>query len=88
MKSARSFRFILAALALIQPAWAQSGKNIDKDKEAAASKQFDQLDADKDGIVSRQEAVRMAGLPEHFDRLDTNKDGKLDALEFAALYKD
>lgn len=86
MKSARSFRVILAALALIQPAWAQSEKNIDK--EAAASQQFDQLDADKDGIVSRQEAVRMAGLPEHFDRLDTNKDGKLDALEFAALYRD
>lgn len=86
MISAGSFRFLVAVVALIQPAWAQSEKNADRQR--AASEQFDRLDVDRDGVVSRPEAAAMAGLPEHFDRLDTNQDGKLDAVEFAALYKE
>jgi len=38
-----------------------------------------ELDADKDGRISRQEA--RGRLKEHFDRIDTNKDGYLDRDE-------
>lgn len=47
--------------------------------------QFDGLDADKDGYVTKAEAGKMKGLTESFDRADTNGDGKLDAGEFELL---
>ena len=46
-----------------------------------------QLDADKDGFVSAQEAEIMPEVMAQFDKLDVNKDGKLDMAEMAALTK-
>jgi Ca2+-binding EF-hand superfamily protein len=40
-----------------------------------------QLDADKDGTISKAEAEKMKGLTEIFDTADETKDGKLDAAE-------
>lgn len=42
---------------------------------------LEQLDRDRDGIISRQEAACMAPLQDAFPRLDSNHDGVLDELE-------
>ena len=43
-----------------------------------------QLDANNDGIVTREEASSFPRLTAQFDTADTNKDGQLDAAEMAA----
>lgn len=43
-----------------------------------AKRRFDQLDANQDGVLSRAEVSRDAGLAARFDELDRNRDGKLD----------
>jgi Ca2+-binding EF-hand superfamily protein len=55
----------------------------DEPKPADAGAAFKQLDADKDGFVSKPEAERMKGLVAVFDTADENKDGKLDVAEFS-----
>lgn len=40
------------------------------------------LDADHDGIITREEAKARPGIAKHFDQLDTNHDGKIDRSEF------
>jgi len=42
------------------------------------------MDADKDGLVTREEASSFPMLSAQFDAADTNKDGKLDAAEMDA----
>jgi Ca2+-binding EF-hand superfamily protein len=51
----------------------------------AADVQFQQLDADSDGFVSKAEAAQIPGVAERFAKFDANKDGRLDRSEFAAL---
>jgi Ca2+-binding EF-hand superfamily protein len=51
----------------------------------AADTQFQQLDGDKDGFVTRADAARVPGVSERFAKFDSNRDGKLDRSEFAAL---
>jgi hypothetical protein len=41
------------------------------------------LDANKDGIITRDEAI--AAATARFDKLDSNHDGKIDQAEMAAL---
>lgn len=55
----------------------------DEPKQPDAGAAFKQLDADKDGFVSKAEAERMKGLVAVFDTADDNKDGKLDVAEFS-----
>ena len=43
-----------------------------------------QVDANNDGIVTREEAQSFPRLSADFDTADTNKDGKLDKVEFKA----
>lgn len=50
-----------------------------------ADTQFQQLDGDSDGFVTRTEAAKMAGIADRFAKFDANRDGKLDRAEFAAL---
>lgn len=53
---------------------------------AAADKtSFEQLDANHDGQISRDEAKKSPEVSKKFVQADTNQDGKLDAAEFAAL---
>ena len=47
------------------------------------SQAFQSADTNGDGMVSREEARRVAGLSEQFDTCDRNKDGMLDTVEFA-----
>lgn len=50
---------------------------------------FDELDADGDGIISRQEAERAGGvLPARWNRADRDRDGRVDREEFAAFEAD
>ena len=67
----------LTALALMTVsglAWAGSG---------AAS--FQDLDSNRDGQITLDEAKKSPDLKANFTQADANKDGKLDAAEFAAL---
>lgn len=43
---------------------------------------FLELDADRDGVLSRAEAARMPRFAKGFDEADENRDGKLSADEF------
>ncbi len=67
----------LTALALMTVsglAWAGSG---------AAS--FQDLDSNRDGQITLDEAKKSPEVKAKFTQADANKDGKLDAAEFAAL---
>lgn len=67
----------LTALALMTVsglAWAAGG---------AAS--FQELDSNRDGVITLDEAKKSPELKANFTQADTNKDGKLDAAEFSAL---
>ncbi len=55
-------------------AWAGSGKVS-----------FQDLDTNRDGQISLEEAKKAPEVSKGFVRADTNQDGKLDAAEFAAL---
>jgi cytochrome c peroxidase len=53
---------------------------------ASSGKQgWDDVDMDKDGAISKQEASANAGLSQVFDQADGNADGKLTADEYKAF---
>ena len=49
---------------------------------AAETPQFDQLDANRDGMLSKSEAMKAPGLD--FAKADSNKDGALSRTEYEA----
>ena len=51
--------------------------------QAGDSKQFDQLDVDRNGAVDQNEAKQMPTLYQAFESADANQDGALDRSEFA-----
>jgi hypothetical protein len=51
----------------------------------AASALFDDLDANKDGQVSADEASSESELTEAWSTVDTDKDGAIDRTEFSAF---
>ena len=59
----------------------------DKAKTEPKAMNFDKLDANHDGYISKSEAQGMSGLPAVFDQSDANKDGKLDRAEFDGAHK-
>ena len=70
-------KHLLTALALMTVsglAWAGSGKIS-----------FQDLDTNRDGQISLEEAKKAPDVSKRFVQADTNQDGKLDAAEFAAL---
>lgn len=70
-------KHILTALALMAVSglsWAGSG---------AVS--FQDLDTNRDGQITLDEAKKSPEVKAKFTQADANKDGKLDAAEFAAL---
>ncbi len=46
---------------------------------------FSALDADKDGLISKDEASVSQTVTQQWDMLDVNKDGYLEKAELAAL---
>jgi len=47
---------------------------------------FADVDANKDGKLSKEEAARLPAIGAKFDQLDKNKDGVLSVEEFGAAY--
>jgi hyperosmotically inducible periplasmic protein len=47
-----------------------------------ADPRFNQLDTNRDGYLSREEAGKVRGFDKAFGEADENRDGKLDAAEF------
>ncbi len=43
---------------------------------------FTQIDADQDGMISKQEASSFSSVELMFDNADSNKDGTLDSSEY------
>ena len=65
---------LMTVLTISGFAWAGSGKIS-----------FQDLDTNRDGQISLDEAKKAPEVSKGFVRADTNQDGKLDAAEFAAL---
>lgn len=74
---------IITVMGLGAPFLAQADNAALMSKEAATTPAFDTVDADKDGMISRQEASAFSALEVTFDKADTNKDGALDADELS-----
>ncbi|MFT3756734.1 MAG: hypothetical protein QM769_12500 [Pseudoxanthomonas sp.] len=53
-----------------------------KTPEKLSEADFDRLDSDKDGLLSRAEIPANHPLLEHFSMADKSRDGKLDKREF------
>lgn len=53
-----------------------------------ASQQFDEMDADRDGLISEDEANENEQLSGEFSNLDENEDGSLSADEFSTWEQD
>lgn len=53
--------------------------------KSAGKGDWQHLDTNKDGRISRVEAQRDPALKERFDILDANRDGVLDATELGAM---
>ena len=53
-----------------------SAKDIDR--------AFNFMDANQDGVISREEAARFRNVARHFDEADTNKDNVLSHTEFSS----
>lgn len=72
-------RWILILSSLIVAAAAQAG-----DPQAVGKPGRHQVDANSDGIVTREEAKSFPRLTADFDAADANKDGQLDTAEMNA----
>jgi Ca2+-binding EF-hand superfamily protein len=56
-----------------------------KDAYAAKTMSYEQLDTDRDGQISREEAQQSEWVKSRFDNGDKNSDGRLDRTEFDGL---
>jgi hypothetical protein len=76
------------AAAPTESATGASVQSAEQDAGAASSdaKQgWDDVDTDKDGAISKQEASSNAGLSQIFDQADADTDGKLTPEEYKAF---
>jgi Ca2+-binding EF-hand superfamily protein len=67
-----------ASLTLFAAAAAQAGGDYSHHRK------MESVDADGDGVITREEASSHPRLAEKFDTVDANKDGRLDKDELAA----
>jgi Ca2+-binding EF-hand superfamily protein len=67
---------LMTLLLATLPALAQT------DAQGTANRQ--PLDANHDGVISKDEAQSRPGLARHFDQIDTNRDGQIDRSELRA----
>ncbi len=73
---------IIAAMGLSTPFMVQA-ENAALLSSEAGTPEFEAVDTDKDGMISRQEASAFSALEVTFDEADSNKDGALDADELS-----
>ncbi len=71
---------IALMLAFSAAAWAQ--------KKGTGNQAFDELDKNRDGYLSRQEAAGDKELAKRFAKFDANKDGRLDLDEYLKAGQD
>lgn len=50
--------------------------------EYVIGEEFERIDTDRDGYISRDEASKLRGLAEVFDRFDNDHDGMMSRAEF------
>jgi len=70
------------AAALIGAAGTAVAASAAGEKGMPAYPEFDKLDTNRDGFLSRDETRRITGFDKAFKGADDNRDGKLDAAEF------
>jgi EF hand domain-containing protein len=68
----------------LQPASAHARQAAEA---AVLAAEFARLDADRDGYISRAEALKDPEVVRTFRRADADKDGKLDPREFATAQR-
>jgi len=72
---------IVAAIAMTTPFFAHAEAPADAAVDTTRAS-FTQIDADQDGMISKQEASSFSSVELMFDGADTNQDGALDSSEF------
>ncbi|HHH45165.1 MAG TPA: EF-hand domain-containing protein [Gammaproteobacteria bacterium] len=71
---------VVAAVAMSSSyAWAEAPADAVVDTTQAS---FTQIDANQDGMISKEEASSFSSVELMFDKADSNKDGALDSTEF------
>ncbi|SRR5579885_126432 len=72
----------------VPAAFAQStSATDDATQTTSAPPERQPLDANHDGVITRDEAQARPGFARHFDEIDTNHDGKIDRAEFRAWHQ-
>ena len=75
---------LTTALSLTAPfAFAEQPASGSPQPAPGAAAAFSQIDTDRDGMISKQEASSFSALEVMFDDADANRDGALDANEFS-----
>ena len=80
MHITRTILLPAAALAL-----AMGAAQAQSDKQSRDVPNFNQMDKDNDGSLTRSEAAANPRLAQHFDKVDGNSDGKLSRGEYLAV---
>ena len=81
MQLAKSTTVIVTSFLFVSTA-AFAQQAADEAQKTAIEAKFNELDANHDSFIGKDEAAKMRGLPERFAASDVNKDGKLDKSEF------
>ena len=79
MKLSQSLFFVVAAALALAVGAVKAEDKVGKDKNDPG---FAALDKNKDGSLSRTEAMGNAELRKNFDKHDSNHDGKLSRAEY------
>jgi len=75
-----------AELAPIANASSEKAELVMANYELNDSNLWEILDIDKDGFISKEEALSSKQLSDRWDNLDSNKDEKLDTVEFSQIF--
>jgi Ca2+-binding EF-hand superfamily protein len=79
-----NIKFASAALILALASGAAFAAGMEEKAEAPATA-FEQLDANRDGLISKEEGAVREDVATMWEAADANSDGSLDAAEFSAF---